>query len=154
MPRVQPKSLPAQERKELLDDLWNMIALLEDKEEVHRFFRDLLSETEAIMLARRVQIAKALLHGVSYEEIKVIMHTSDVTIAGVHRWLQSGFGGYTSALPRLEKAVEQQRKGNEKQRDASTPYSFEWLKRRYPIHFLLFNLFDRPHQNSKKKKVQ
>lgn len=142
MSRVQPKSLPNKDRKELLDGLWFMIASLKTEEEVKNFFQDLLSETEAVMLARRIKIAKLLMQGMSYGRISDSIHASDGTIASVHRWLQSGFGGYQNALPRLEDMLKKKVQTKEKHREQKMPYSFEWLKKRYPLHFLLFNLFD------------
>ncbi|MFN7088390.1 MAG: YerC/YecD family TrpR-related protein, partial [Candidatus Paceibacteria bacterium] len=109
MPRVQPKSLSQEERTNLLDEFWTMIALLESRDEVKNFFKDLLSETEAIMLARRIQIAKLLLEVISYDEIRQRLKTSETTIAQVHRWLQGGFSGYAKAIPKLAKEIERRR---------------------------------------------
>ena len=130
MPRTQPKSLSKKELYSFLDEFWTMIAGLETKDEVKNFFRDLLSETEALMLARRIRIAKLLLRGTSYEDIIEALHTSEGTIALVHRWLQSGFGGYTNVLPRLEQELNRQADIRQKQQERKTPYSFEWLKSR------------------------
>lgn len=142
MPRVQPKTIPIEERTTLLDEFWTMIALLESREEVKNFFKDLLSNTEALMFARRIQIAKLLLQGKDYESIREKLKTSYATIASVHRWLQGGFGGYEKLLPRLEKELQRRAMVTEKQIERRTPYTFEWLKRKYPLHFLLFNLVD------------
>ena len=83
-----------------------MIALLETKDEVRSFFKDLLSATESVMLARRIQIAKLLLAGWGYDRIEKKMGTGPTTIASVHRWLQGGFGGYTKAIPKLKREIE------------------------------------------------
>jgi TrpR-related protein YerC/YecD len=152
MSRVSPKYLKSSERKEILNQLWLMIASLETREEVENFFRDLLSETEAVMLGRRIQIAKLLLKGLSYENIAERLRASDGTIASVHRWVQSGFGGYKAALPRLEKELLKKEKLEEKHLKQRQPYSFEWLKKRYPLHFLLFNLFEERESKSRKKR--
>lgn len=142
MPRIQPRTLSLENRKKLLDELWTMIALLETRDEVKNFFKDLLSETEAIMLARRIQIAKQLLCGAGYEEIRRKLGAGEATIAQVHRWLQSGFGGYRNLLPRLEREMNRRLTVQSKIRKAKTPFTFEWLKKRYPLHFLLVNLIE------------
>lgn len=142
MPRVQPKTLSQEERANHLGEFWTMIALLESREEVKQFFKDLLSETEALMLARRIQIAKLLLSGMGYEYIQRKLRTSEATIASVHRWLQGGFGGYERSLGRLQKEILRKQEVAEKRADASMPYSGEWLKKKYPLHFLLVNLID------------
>ncbi len=155
MPRTQPKNLDEKERKKLLDELWTTIALLETRQEVKNFFKDLLSETEAVMLARRLQIAKLLLQGWTYENISTKLKTSYVTIGSVQRWLQGGFGGYANLLPRLKKEIERQEKLYKKRQKSKTPCTFEWIKRKYPLHFLLFNLVDwaefRPPKKLRKK---
>lgn len=149
MPRVQPKSLSRKELSDFFEEFWTMVASLETKDEVRNFFRDLLSETEALMLARRIRIAKLLLKGISYEDITKAIHASEGTIAQVHRWLQSGFGGYKASIPHLEQILEKRGEARKKKREQAVPYSFAWLKRRYPLHFLLFNLFDRDSRGKK-----
>lgn len=150
MPRVQPKTIPPKERMKLLDELWIMIALLETRGEVKSFFKDLLSETEAVMIARRIQIAKLLLQGKSYEQIAQQLHASHLTIAGIQRWLQGGFGGYEKLVPRLEKELQRREMSHRKKVREKTPYTKEWLKKRYPLQFLLLNFIDWPSPPRKK----
>ncbi len=142
MPRVKPESLSSKQKMEALNALWTMVALLETRDEVKNFFKDLLSETEALMLARRIQIAKFLLSGVGYEEIVQKLGASFSTIGQVHRWLQGGFGGYKELVPRLEQELKRRQKVFQKKQEAATPFTLEWLKKKYPLHFLLLNLVD------------
>ncbi|MFC1595041.1 YerC/YecD family TrpR-related protein [Patescibacteria group bacterium] len=142
MPRKRPESLSGEERKKLLDEFWIMVALLESRDEVKSFFKDLLSETETLMLSRRIQIAKMLLSDCQYNKIRENLGVSYSTIGSVHKWLQSGFGGYEKALPKLEKELDRRHKVYVKSIDAMTPYTFEWLKRKYPFQYMLFNLMD------------
>lgn len=148
MPRVNPRNLNQTERMKYLDILWTSIAGLESREEVKAFFKDLLSESEAIMLGRRVLIAKALLEGKKYEEIIQDLRVGDDTVGKVQRWLVSGFGGYEKAVTNFQVALDR-RKNVERNKNLQ-PYSFEWLKRKYPLHFLLFNLIDKVKENKKK----
>lgn len=150
MARKQPKSIPYNERKQMLSTLWTMIALLETRDDVENFFRDLLSETEAIMLARRIMIATHLLEGASYDDICTDLKASPVTVASVHRWLQQG-RGYQNLLPKLQKEQERQEKVLEKKFASREQSPFEWMKRKYPLHFLLFNLIDGAHLRAPKK---
>lgn len=142
MPRVQPQNVSNKERVLLLDLLWTSIAELTSRDEVRAFFKDLLSETEAIMLARRIRIAQLILSGKSYVQIEKELKTSQSTIAGVQRWLTAGGQGYEVAIQRFEKVfAKTSREAKNKARQIE-PYSFEWLRRRYPLHFLLFNLIE------------
>ncbi|MDP3996080.1 MAG: Trp family transcriptional regulator [bacterium] len=140
MPRKQPKHIEPAVKEKLLDDFWTMISLLKTKDEVRNFFKDLLSETEAIMLSRRIEIAKRLLSGQSYGEICREISTSPNTVASVHGWLQSGFGGYEKLIPRLDNKVVKQRGGERSVRTYREPFSWPWIRKKYPLHFLLVNM--------------
>lgn len=105
--RFNPRNIDSKQRMELLDLLWTSIAELEDREGVKNFFKDLLSESEALMLARRILIAKKLLEGYGYGEIMKDLKTGKSTIANVHRWLISGFGGYEKALKNFNKTIKE-----------------------------------------------
>lgn len=154
MARVKPKYLPEKEFHKLLDEFYSIITLLETKEEVKNFFKELLSTSEAVMLGRRIQIAKMLLVGSSYEEIKEKLGVGFTTIASVQRWIDSGWGGYFKALENLDKKI--------RAKEAATAryYNdpFERLKRKYPAHFLISNglselkKWNEERQHRKKKK--
>lgn len=141
MARIDSRKIKGNERMKYLDLLWTSIAELKSREEVKNFFKDLLSESEAIMLSRRIMIAKYLLEGKSYDEISELLGTGNSTVASVHRWLVDGFKGYENAIKKFESAVE--KRFSKYQKGAPPPYSFGWLKRKYPLHFLLFNILDK-----------
>lgn len=143
--RFNPRDINSKQRMELLDLLWTSIAELEDREGVKNFFKDLLSESEALMLARRILIAKKLLEGYGYGEIMKDLKVGKSTIANVHRWLISGFGGYEKALKNFDKAIKGRLDKIEKAKEIDRKTSvmagsFTSLRRKYPLHFLLLNL--------------
>ncbi len=142
MSRVQSKKIPKNEKQELLNEFWSLVVLLKTREEIENFFRDLLSESETIMLARRIRVAKMLLQEKSYEDISKGMQMSHITIANVHKWLQGRNEDYTQIFPRLVKELEAQKKTKAKKIAQQEVGSFQWIKKRYPLHFLLFNLLD------------
>lgn len=150
MPRKQPKSIPYDERKQMLNTLWTMIALLETQDDVENFFRDLLSESEAIMLARRITIATRLLHGDCYDDICRDLGAGAGTVASVHRWLQRG-KGYQDLIPKLQKEWQRQQKVREKDTKSKEQFTFAWMKKKYPLHFLLFNLIDEAQVRAPRK---
>lgn len=154
MPRKQPKYIDADEKQYLLNEFWSMVLLLETRDEIKNFFRDLLSETEAIMLARRIHIARMLLQGESYDDIQKELKAGSGTIASVHRWLQGRNEGYAKLLPKLEKELVLQSKERQKKSAQAEFGSFEWMKRRYPMHYLLFNLLDLKDQPRTKRKYR
>lgn len=146
--RVNPRGLDQKSKMKYLDLLWTSIAQLESREEVKQFFKDLLSESEAIMLARRIEIARRLIEGEGYEEISIGLKAGHDTIAQVQRWLTSGFGGYKKAVTGFRKELER-RFHKDKNSYKTEPYGFSWIKQKYPLHFLLFNLLS---ENKKRKK--
>lgn len=144
MAKVNPRNLDSNSKMKYLDLLWTSIAQLETREEVKQFFKDLLSEGEAVMLARRIEIAKRLLEGESYAQIGSEMRVGADTVAKVQNWLISGFGGYEKAVNGFKKELDNRFKNASKTKAKKlAPYSFDWLKQKYPLHFLLFNLISK-----------
>ena len=84
-----------------VEEFWRAVTLLESKDEVKEFFRDIFTATERTMLAKRLQIAKLLYVGSDYDFIKKELHVSNTTIAAVARWLDSFGTGYRVIIPRL-----------------------------------------------------
>lgn len=140
MSKVNPRSLEEKAKMKYLDLLWTSIAQLETREEVKRFFKDLLSESEAIMLSRRIEIARRLIEDESYQSIANNLKVGTDTIGRVQRWLSSGFGGYEKAIAGFNSELSRRFEKNPKIAKKDM-YSFESLKQKYPFHFLLFNLF-------------
>jgi len=140
MSRFQSKKLSKEAKANLLNELWVSISLLDSPASAKGLFSDLLSESEAIMLARRIRIARFLLQGMSYDEIFEKTEASATTISHVHRWLQNEESGYQKVLPKLEKVLIK-KKGTVDD-EPSQQFTFPWLKKKYPMHFLLFNLID------------
>lgn len=136
-------SLLPQERNKLLNELYTLIVSLKTKEQIISFFKDLLTPSEAVMLARRIQIAKMLLNGDNYEEIRRKLKIGIGTITRVQRWLKAGFGGYTKALEKVIKREEAEirREENIEADKHIDPNSLEGLAHRYPLYWgLTFHL--------------
>lgn len=62
--------------------------------------RDLLTPAEIEEFANRLEIAKLLLDGRSYQKIAEEIGTSTTTVTRVAQWLFSGCGGYLAVLKR------------------------------------------------------
>ncbi len=136
MTRIRYKDLSKEEQQELLKKFFIAIVSLESYEEVSNFFKDLLQADETIMLARRLKIADMLEDGYTYEEIANRMDVGFDTISRVNQWLQYGSGGYKVAIKRLRKIEKRE---NEKrirkayrQLKELEPFSWSWIKKRYP----------------------
>ena len=88
-------------RTEAVDYLFNAILSLENKEECYTFFEDICTINELKALSQRLQVAKMLRAGDSYEKIVEETGASTATISRVKRCLVYGADGYTLALDRL-----------------------------------------------------
>ncbi|OGN02390.1 MAG: hypothetical protein A2655_01510 [Candidatus Yanofskybacteria bacterium RIFCSPHIGHO2_01_FULL_43_42] len=145
--KIRPRKIESKERMKYLDALYTAIESLKSREEVKSFLRDLLTESERIMIGRRIIIAQRLLQDQSYDQIMKEMRVGPDTIMRVHRWLEDDNGGYEKVIKNLEKVFESRFKSKDK--EYYDPLSFKGLKRRYPLHFLLFNLFDKLNDSNK-----
>lgn len=84
-----------------LKDLFEAIALIEDREECGRFLRDLCTFNELKGLAERWEVAKLVDQGLSYREISRRTGASTTTVTRVAHWVKHGEGGYQAMLRRV-----------------------------------------------------
>lgn len=84
-------TLPQNETRKIVEDFLHLVLCLKTKQEVIEFFLGLMTPSEALMFARRIQIAKALLQEKnSYENIRGKLKVGFQTITKIDRWLHSG----------------------------------------------------------------
>lgn len=83
MPKVSRWSLEDRREKELLNQLWTAFTLLGDKKEVIAFLKAVLMPSEAIMLAKRIEMTKLHDANLSFENIRKLLHITKVT---AYRW--------------------------------------------------------------------
>jgi TrpR-related protein YerC/YecD len=88
MAKVSIYSVDKKEKKRIEEELFEIISHLRTKREVLDFLMDLFTESETLMLARRIQVAKMILDNYSYDEIKSKMNVGFQTIYRVERWLK------------------------------------------------------------------
>lgn len=148
--------LSKNEREELLIGFCKALAALKTSEEAAQFLKDLLSKQEADMLAKRIEIARLLIKGFTYKEIKNALKVSYGTVARVSEWLATSGEGYRLVVNRVkkEKSIAQ-----EIDEDRMQPVSWKQIKRKYPMYFwpdLLLEEFVRSakaHQKERMKKI-
>ena len=83
------------------DELFEGILQLQTVEECYVFFEDICTVNELKALSQRLQVAKMLRAGDSYETIVEETGASTATISRVKRCLVYGADGYTVVLDRL-----------------------------------------------------
>jgi len=96
--------MPANPRlKEPLNDqLFAGVLLLETEEECYQFFEDICTIGELKAMAQRLEVARMLKHGHTYDDIVVRTGASTATISRVKRCLYYGADGYKTILARLD----------------------------------------------------
>jgi len=96
----------------MLDELFEAILLLQDKEDCYRFFEDLCSVGELKAMAQRWQVVKMLVENRTYTDIVEETGASTATISRVKRCLHFGADGYQRIIKRLlNKDVSDNNKG-------------------------------------------
>lgn len=128
MTKVSRFRLDSEKLSLIFNNFWSAIALLDDKRQIKDFFQSLLTHTEMEMLSKRIQIAKMLLSGNSYEQIKHKVKVTDSTIARINNLLAIDNNGLEMVVKKLKKIEEDL----EKERMSTVPN----LKKKYPTYFL------------------
>ena len=85
-----------------LDELFDAVLTLEDREDCYRFFEDICTINELHAISQRLQVAKLLSHKKTYSEIEELTKASTATISRINKCLVYGAEGYQRVLERLE----------------------------------------------------
>jgi TrpR-related protein YerC/YecD len=83
-------------------ELFGAMLVLETRDEVEQFLRDLCTLAELEAMAHRWSVARLLDQGLPYLEIASKTHASTTTVTRVAHWLRHGEGGYRLALDRTK----------------------------------------------------
>ena len=131
--KVRAKELSDAHRMEVLDMLYTAAGAVKGRQAMKLFLRDLLTESERIMLGRRIIIARRLIAGESYDTIEEDLHVGRDTIWRVQRWLSDQFPGFEDAIKELESELDKRLL-----KKSYAQGALFRLKKKYPGHFLLF----------------
>ncbi|BCJ87134.1 YerC/YecD family TrpR-related protein [Effusibacillus dendaii] len=86
-----------------LTQLFEAILALQTVEECFQFFDDLATVNEIQSLAQRLEVARMLRSGYTYNQIESETGASTATISRVKRCLHYGTDGYNLILDRIQK---------------------------------------------------
>jgi len=135
------KNLPVHKKEKAVSALFALAKNIKDKDAALVFIQHLLTESEQVTIGRRILIAKMLLSGSNRSEVRYELGVSPNTFARARKWLENELPNYGDALKDYEK-----RSATSKAKRQKLPsryvdsLSFEALRYKYPMHFLLFNL--------------
>lgn len=139
MGKVRAADVAASERHQLRQELLCALGCIQARKDF-TLFLDLLTESEQLMLARRVHVAKRLLAGQSVREIRHVCNIGQDTIVAVDRWLLSRCNDYRNIFRSISEDLRD-RERQTRRKQPMIPYTFRWVRKKYPLHFLLFNIF-------------
>ena len=128
MAKVKVYSIPKKERYQMVGEFFDIVAQLKTKQDVVDFFIGVLTPSESLMIARRIQIAKLLAKDENYSEVKKKMKVSPKTIQNVYHWLNERNEAYKKLMLKYLKKTQKNKK--------QTRY-YESMLDKYPQHRLM-----------------
>lgn len=138
--------LPKKERIRLIGEFYSGMGMIKNRDEAAVIFRDILDGDEIGNIMRRIDIAILLLLNFTYEEIVELLEVGRSKISRVHRALEKGGEGYRILLARLlehrKKRKMKNVKGEARRKRSHANPDVSAIKKRYPGHFLLWNIMD------------
>lgn len=93
----QEETMENGSKQERLEELYRLIAGIQDPEDVRALFDDLCTRKEVENMAERVFAAKLLLEGNTYNQVMAQADISSATLSRVSRCVQYG-NGYSRLL--------------------------------------------------------
>lgn len=119
--------LPKSEKQRLLIALCQAVSSIKDSKEAAQVLTDLLTPSEIEMVAKRLEIAKLLIQGKTYNQIRNRISSGYSTIGRINTWLNLAGEGFKIAVSRIKK--EDKQPTYEEKID---PFSWHNIGRRYP----------------------
>ncbi len=98
---------------EFMDELFDAILLLRNREECYRFFEDICTIKELQSISQRLQVAKLLRANKTYNYIEEVTGASTATISRVNRCIHYGADGYNIILDRMDEINKEQKEKND-----------------------------------------
>ncbi len=93
-------------RTDAVEELFEAILTLENKEECFKFFEDICTVNEVTSIAQRFAVARMLKENKTYLEVAKETGASTATISRVNRSLNYGNDSYDMVLNRMSKDKE------------------------------------------------
>lgn len=140
--KIKTKNIRNDIRLKCLDALYTALDFAKENRGVKSFISDVLTESEKIMIGRRILIARELLIGRSYRDIVMEMGVGLDTVYKVRKWL----GGRHKGIERFVENIRRSVKNVSKNRSGFLDYyptsGLAEIKRRYKGYYWLSNFLD------------
>ncbi|PJE67747.1 hypothetical protein COU95_00690 [Candidatus Shapirobacteria bacterium CG10_big_fil_rev_8_21_14_0_10_40_9] len=103
MTHVSRKKLPNKVLRQILDSFLFVLTSTKKKEEMSKFLDAFLSNTEKIMLAKRLAIVFLLSEAVEETKISETLLVTQSTVSRIKLWYETKGSGYKIAITKLKK---------------------------------------------------
>ena len=103
MTHVSRKKLPNKVLRQILDSFLFVLTSTKKKEEMSKFLDAFLSNTEKIMLAKRLAIVFLLSEAVEETKISETLLVTKSTVSRIKLWYETKGSGYKIAITKLKK---------------------------------------------------
>ena len=147
--KIKSKELKRENKNRYVDALYAALEYAKVRDEIKIFINDLLTESEQIMLGRRILIAKRLLQKWPHDKIVREMGVGLDTVYKVQKWLGGRHKGYEKVVERIKKAVRPKTKRKSEFLDYYPTSGFAEIKRRYKSYYWLADLLNEISQDDK-----
>ncbi|OGE89060.1 MAG: hypothetical protein A3J07_00295 [Candidatus Doudnabacteria bacterium RIFCSPLOWO2_02_FULL_49_13] len=117
MTKLSRTSLDLKDFGRYINNVWSVFTLLDSKEDVRAFFHSLFTHTEYKMFAKRLEIARRLIEGETYESIARDLKVTEHTIASISNILARDGYGFKIAHQKLQGLDQAHQKKREQRQD-------------------------------------
>ena len=145
--KLEAKRIKSNIKSKCLDALYAAFGFAEEKNATKSFLNDVLTESEKIMIGRRILVAKKLLVGQSYREITREMGVGLDTVYKVKKWLGGRHKGIEKVVDKVKRSVGYISKNKSEFRDYYQTSGLAEIRRRYKSYYWLSNLLDDINKN-------
>ena len=102
MTKISRKPVDPELMSSYVNNLWSVFAMIKGKDDIKLLFKDLFTHTEYKMFAKRLEIARRLLEGETYESIMDHLKVTERTISAVSNILERAGQGFRLASQKIE----------------------------------------------------
>ena len=101
MGRISKRRIDPEIEDRIFEIFWEYLASLKMPLQIKEFLVSLLSQTEQVMLSKRLAIALLLSKGFNFEEIDETIKVSKSTVGMINRQMLAGVSGYQRAVEHI-----------------------------------------------------
>ena len=131
----KPEDLSVEDQAFTRKILFEAAKTAQNAKQLETFLNGLLTPSEQIMLGRRIWISRLLLENKRYDEIGARLLVGPNTITKVELWLRGLLPDYGVFIEKSQKKITEMRR---REIIKNNPFGLTALKKKYPLHFLLF----------------